>query len=36
MSRQISEVAGHVPELWPLVLRVRDDIKVHVCVYLYV
>jgi len=27
-SRQVVEVAEHIPELWPLVLRVMDDIKV--------
>ena len=28
VTRQVGEVAEHIPELWTLVLRVRDDIKV--------
>ncbi len=28
VSRQIGDVVEHIPRLWELVLRVRDDIKV--------
>ena len=28
-GRQVGEVADYIPQLWELVLRVRDDIKVR-------
>ena len=28
VSRQVGEIANYIPQLWELVLRVRDDIKV--------
>ena len=29
VSRQISEVADSLPQLWELTLRARDDVKVY-------
>ena len=31
-TRQVLEVAAHIPDLWKLLLRVRDDIKVGISV----
>ena len=34
VSQQVGEVVGYIPQLWELVLRVRDDIKARIHTYM--